>query len=341
MMSWLSSEWFTQQTLRGFVWEKQYFLYFIPAVPLLFTLRWLIHQRFRQRLSVAFARKNVKSSWVSRLRYIPSLLMMLMIAFILVALARPQRVNEKVEQYSEGIDIVLLLDISESMLIQDFKPDRLEAAKQVAREFVQGRFQDRIGIVIFSGDAYALCPLTTDYKLLNTYIDEINHKLIQTGGTAIGSALAVATNRMRESTAKSKVAILISDGDNTAGNLDPLTAAGLAHAYNIKLYTILVGKEGQVMLPESMGGAYIENSIDETTLKKISEIGEGKFFRASDNQALKDVFNQIDRYEKAEIKETRFKDTKDFYQIYLQWAIFFFLLWLVCKNTFIGNILED
>jgi Ca-activated chloride channel homolog len=341
MMSWLSSEWFTQQTLRGFVWEKQYFLYFIPAVPLLFAIRWLIHQRFQQRLSVAFARKNVKSSWVSYLRYIPSLLMMLMIAFILVALARPQRVNEKVEQYSEGIDIVLLLDISESMLIQDFKPDRLEAAKQVAREFVQGRFQDRIGIVIFSGDAYALCPLTTDYKLLNTYIDEISHKLIQTGGTAIGSALAVATNRMRESKAKSKVAILISDGDNTAGNLDPITAAELAHAYNIKLYTILVGKEGQVMLPESMGGAYIENSIDETTLKKIADIGEGKFFRASDNQALKDVFNQIDRYEKAEIKETRFKDTKDFYQIYLQWAILFFLLWLVCKNTFIGNILED
>jgi Ca-activated chloride channel homolog len=341
MWKWLSMEWFTPRILTDFVWEKPYFLYFIPLVPLLFTVRWLIHQRFRQRLSVAFSRKNLKSSWVSRLRYIPYLLMVLMISLILVALARPQRVNEKVEQYSEGIDIMLVLDISESMLIQDFKPDRLEAAKQVAREFVQGRFQDRIGMVVFSGDAYALCPLTTDYKLLNTYIDEVSSKLIQTGGTAIGSALAVATNRMRESETKSKVVILISDGDNTAGNLDPITAAQLAQAYNIKIYTIAVGREGQVMLPQSLGGGPIENSIDETTLRKIAEIGQGQFFRASDNQALKAVFNQINRYEKAEIKETRFKDTRDFYQIYLTWAIVLFLLWLVCKNTFIGNILED
>jgi Ca-activated chloride channel family protein len=334
-------QWFTEQAFRSFVWEKLYFLYFIPVVPLLFTVRWLVHQRFQQRLSVAFSRKNLKSSWVSRLRYIPHLLMMLMIALILVALARPQRVNEKVEQYSEGIDIMLVLDISQSMLIQDFKPNRLEAAKQVGREFIQGRFQDRIGMVVFAGDAYALCPLTTDYKLLNTYINEISSSLIQTGGTAIGSALAVATNRMRESQAKSKVVILISDGDNTAGNLDPITAARLAQAYNIKVYTIAVGKEGQVAFPEELGGGFIENSIDETTLRTIASLGEGKFFRASDNQALKDVFTQIDRYEKAEIKETRFKDTKDFYQIYLSWAIFFFLLWLLCKNTFIGNILED
>ncbi|MBC7922862.1 MAG: VWA domain-containing protein [Ferruginibacter sp.] len=340
-MDWFSTAWFSARTLGGFEWEKPYFLYFLPVVPLLFFLRWLIHERFQQRLSVAFARADVRSSPVSHLRHLPTLLMTLVIAGILVALARPQRINERVEQYSEGIDILLALDISQSMLIRDFKPDRLEAAKQVAQEFVQGRSQDRIGVVVFAGEAYALCPLTTDYKLLNVYIDEISSKLIQVGGTAIGSALAVATNRMRDSNTKSKVVILISDGDNTAGNLDPFTAAGLAKAFGIKLYTIAVGREGQVALPEELGGGLIENSIDETTLRRIAQIGEGQFFRASDNQALKEIFNRIDRYEKAEIIETRFKDTKDFYQVYLSWAIVFFLLWMLCKNTFIANILED
>src|SRR6185369_8741320 len=158
-------------------------------------------------------------------------------------------------------------------------------------------------------------------------------EMIESRGTAIGSALAVVTNRMRESESKSKVCILISDGDNTAGNIDPITSAELAAAYNIKMYTIVVGKEGLVPYGKDYFGrpTMVENTVDETTMRKIASIGSGEFFRVTDNQALENVFAKIDQYEKAEIKETRFKDTSDFYFIYLQWAIAFFLLWLLLK----------
>ena len=168
-------------------------------------------------------------------------------------------------------------------------------------------------------------------------------KLIESSGTAIGSALAVATNRMQESDSKSKVLILLSDGDNNAGNLDPITAAKLAQAYGIKIYSIGIGKEGRVPFGKDFFGRtnYEENILDETTLRKIAEIGEGEFFRVSNNRALEEVFSRIDRMEKAEIKETRFKDTTDYYTIYLKWAIIFFLMWLLLKSTFVTNVLQD
>jgi Ca-activated chloride channel family protein len=248
-----------------------------------------------------------------------------------------------VDQWTEGIDIMLVVDISESMQIEDFKPNRLEAAKQVALNFIGGRFQDRIGMVIFSGDAYSLSPLTTDYDLLKAHIDDISFDMIENRGTAIGSALAVGTNRMRDSDSKSKVLILLSDGDNTAGNIDPLTAAKLANAYGIKIYTIAVGKEGRVPFGKDFFGRprYVENTMDETTLREIAKIGDGEFYRVSDNQALQNVFDLIDQYEKAEIKETRYQDTTDFYQVYLRWAIVFFIFWLGLKSTFMANILQD
>jgi Ca-activated chloride channel family protein len=219
----------------------------------------------------------------------------------------------------------------------------LEAAKKVALDFIQGRIQDRIGIVVFSGDAFSLSPLTTDYDLLRSYINEISFEMIENRGTAIGSAMAVVTNRMRESESKSKVCILLSDGDNTAGNIDPITAAELASAYGIKIYTIVVGKEGLVPYGKDFFGRpnMIENTVDETTMRKMADVGGGQFFRATDNQALRQVFDKIDQYEKAEIKETRFKDTSDYYFIYLQWAVSFFLLWLLLKSTFISNVLQD
>lgn len=238
---------------------------------------------------------------------------------------------------------MIALDISQSMLIEDFKPNRLQAAKDVARDFINGRKQDRIGLVVFSGDAFSLAPLTTDYDLLKNYLNDINFEMIESRGTAIGSALAVVTNRMRESEAKSKVGILISDGDNTAGNIDPITSAELAAAYGIKLYTIVVGKEGMVPYGKDFFGRpqMVENTVDETTMRKIAEIGTGEFFRVTDNEALVNVFKRIDQYEKAEIKENRFKDTSDFYFIYLRWAIVLFLLWLLLKSSFLSNVLQD
>jgi Ca-activated chloride channel family protein len=343
MTPWYSLEWFSLSTLNSFTWENEIFLYLMIGIPLLFVLRWLWRYRFNQKLPVALTQKDLHVSPLTLVRLLPEMLMMLVLAFICLALARPQRTNEKVEQWTEGIDIMIALDISQSMQIGDFLPNRLEAAKQVARNFIDGRVQDRIGLVVFSGDAFSLSPLTTDYDLLKSYLDEINFDMIENRGTAIGSALAVVTNRMSESETKSKVCILLSDGDNTAGNIDPITAAELAEAYGIKIYTIVVGKEGLVPFGKDFFGRpnMIENTVDETTMRRIAEIGSGEFFRATDNQALQQVFSKIDQYEKAEIKETRFKDTSDYYFVYLQWGIGFFLLWLLSKSTFITNVLQD
>ncbi|MCK5371192.1 MAG: VWA domain-containing protein, partial [Cyclobacteriaceae bacterium] len=229
---WFSFSWFYPTTFQNFTWEYKFFLMFLLAIPVIYILRWLLNIRLKQKLTIALPERQIKSDLISILRFIPDILFAMMMALLIVALARPQTSNEKVEQWTEGIDIMLVIDISRSMTIMDFKPNRLEAAKKVGKNFIAGRFQDRIGIVIFSGDAYSLAPLTTDYKLLNTYIDEINFEKIEASGTAIGSALAVATNRMRESDSKTKVVILLSDGDNTAGNIDPITAAEISHAYD-------------------------------------------------------------------------------------------------------------
>ena len=344
LYKWYSLGWFTPEAFKSFDWEFFFVLYAIPIVLLLFILKWLTGSKIKQKLPVALPKKEIRKHWASYLRIIPNALMALSLMLLLVALARPQRTNEEVEQWSEGIDIALVIDISESMQIEDFKPNRLEAAKRTARNFIGGRSQDRIGLVIFSGDAYSLSPLTTDYELLYKFIEEeIDFNKIENRGTAIGSAIAVGTNRMRESTAASKVMILMSDGDNTAGNIDPVTAAELASAFDIKIYTIGIGKEGKVPFGKDFFGRpnYVENTLDETTLREIAKIGNGEFYRVSDDQALASVFKLIDEYEKAEIKETRYKNTTDFYTIYLSWGIVFFLLYLLSKSTFISNVLED
>jgi Ca-activated chloride channel family protein len=277
------------------------------------------------------------------LRFLPDVLMTFILALLVVALARPQKTTENLERTSEGIDIMLVMDISESMKMQDLRPDRLEAAKEVAKDFVAGRLQDRIGLVVFSGEAFSLSPLTNDYDLLYKFIEEIDFQMINKSGTAIGLALGVATNRLMDSKAKSKVIILLSDGDNTAGNIDPFTAAKLATSFRTRIYTVGIGKDGKVLFGTDPFGndQYLENNMDESTLRTIAKIGGGAYFRASDNKGLKDIFNIIDKLEKSEYKEKRFKNTSDFYQIYLNWVLLLFLFWLLLKSTFISNPIED
>ena len=340
---WYSLSWFSPSTFRSYEWDRQIFLYGLLLIPLIIIIRWVWRYYFNQKLPVALVRSDVKNSVMNWIRLIPDVLIVLVLSLLLVAMARPQRTNEKVERWTEGIDIMLSIDISQSMQIQDFIPNRLEAAKKVAEDFISGRMQDRIGIVVFSGDAFSLAPLTTDYELLKSYLDDIDFEMIENRGTAIGSALAVVTNRMRESDSKSKVCILLSDGDNTAGNIDPITAAELAAAYGIKMYTIIVGKEGSVPFGKDFFGRpnMVENTVDETTMRRIADIGSGEFFRVTDNRALARVFERINQYEKAEIKETRFKDTADYYYNYLMWGIVLLLIWLALKSTFISNVLQD
>ncbi len=343
MDAWYSLSWFFPTTFSGYTWAVPLFLWLIALVPLLFILRWTYRYFFNQKLPVALIKSDLKSTPLTLIRLLPDFLLGMVIMLVMISLARPQKTNEKVEQWTEGIDIIIAIDISQSMQIEDFVPNRLDAAKNVARDFIKGRIQDRIGIVVFSGDAFSLAPLTTDYDLLNAYLDDISFDMIENRGTAIGSAMAVVTNRMRESESKSKVCILLSDGDNTAGNIDPITAAELAAAYNIKTYTIVVGKEGLVPFGKDYFGRphMVENTVDETTMRRIADISSGEFFRVTDNEALKRVFEKIDKYEKAEIKETRFKDTADFYFVYLRWAIVILLLWLMLKSSFMSNVLQD
>ncbi|GJM60199.1 VWA domain-containing protein [Persicobacter diffluens] len=340
---WWSLQWFTPSILNNFTWEFSWVLFLIFLIPLLFILKWLLNIKLKQRLPIALTKRELQWSAITLLRFIPPLFFALAMALLLIALARPQKTNERVEQWTEGIDITMVVDISGSMQIEDFKPNRLVAAKKVCSDFVKGRFQDRIGLVIFSGEAYSLAPLTTDYKLLEEYIEEIDFKMIANDGTAIGSALAVATNRMRDGDAKSKVIILLSDGENTAGNIDPITAAKLAAAYGIKIYTIAIGKEGRVPWGKDFFGRprMVDNTLDETTLREIADIGSGQFYRVSNNKALENVFDEIDQFEKAKIMETRFKDTQDFYDVYLKWGIIFLLCFIGLKSSFMNNVLED
>ncbi|MFQ3575874.1 MAG: VWA domain-containing protein [Cytophagales bacterium] len=340
---WFDNYWFLPETLLGFEWENPFWLSAIPFIPVLYLLKWLVVRNKRQKLEIARFTDNKHFDVFLLLRYIPILIQMLVFSLLLIALARPQKTNETIEQWTEGIDIVIALDISESMKLMDFTPNRLEAAKEVCVKFIEGRKNDRIGMVVFAGEAYTLAPLTTDYSLLKSLTLDVDFSMIQQGGTAIGNALAVSTNRLRESPSKSKVIVLLSDGESQADLIDPFTAANLAQAYHCKIYTIAVGKDGRVLYGYDPFGRplEVENSLNETALRKIANIGQGKFFRATDNKALEKIFSTIDQMEKSEIKENRYKDTSDFYQIYLIWAALLFVLWMFLKPTFLSNLLED
>jgi len=340
---WLSLDWFSPTTLLGLEWERPFFLYLLLLVPVFFIVRNFLKLKLRRKTDVAFFESKPVRHWSSYLRFIPDVLFAISLILIIIALARPQKTSEQVEQYAEGIDIMLILDTSGSMELKDFKPNRLEAAKKVAENFIKGRFQDRIGLVVFAGDAYSLTPLTTDYDLLRANLQTVKLGMIPNDGTAIGSALAVGINRMRESKAKSKVAILISDGENTAGSLDPSIAAKMAYAFGIKIYTIGIGADGTVPYGFDPFGnqTYVETRLDETNLRQIAEASEGSFYRAENQNALQQIFKNIDKLEKVAIKETRYRNTQEYYQVYLRFAIVFFLGWLFTKNTFLTNALED
>jgi len=341
--SYISWTWFTQETFRSYEWENFFLLHLIWAIPLILLIRKFIKLLKKPVLELSLPKMISRNNPWTYLRLIPSFFFLLSLWMVVIALARPQRTNEKVEQYTEGIDIMLVLDISESMDLQDFTPNRLEAAKETAINFINGRIADRIGMVIFSGEAFSLAPLTTDYELLTDLVESITFNMMDAKGTAIGSAVSTATNRMRESEAKSKVMVLLSDGDNNAGNVDPVFAAQLAEAMEIKTYTIAVGKDGMVPYGTDFFGRpqMIESYLNEETLRNIAKTTNGEFFRASDDRALENIFERIDELEKAEIIESRYKETMDYYRPYLFWGIIFLFLWMILKSTFFNNFLLD
>lgn len=343
LLEFFSWSWFLPETFQSYEWEKPILLNLLWIIPVLILIRKFVKALKNPVLELSLPKRIAKGNPWTYLRLIPTVFFLMAISLIVIALARPQRSNERVEQFTEGIDILLVMDISESMDLQDFSPNRLEAAKNTAIDFINGRFGDRIGMVIFAGEAYSLSPLTNDYELLTDLISEISFDMIEAKGTAIGSALAAGTNRLKESEIPSKVMILLSDGESNAGNVDPLFAAQLATAFDIKIYTIAVGKDGMVPYGTDFFGRpqMVESYLDETTLREIARIGGGEFYRASDDNSLKQIFERIDTLEKAEILENRYKETTDYYRIYLFWAILFFLVWLSLKSSFLNNFLLD
>lgn len=344
MWDWFSVEWFLLAKLRAFSWAHPYFLYGIVIIPIAFWLRQAFHASSFQRLSITFVNSNTPKSLSVWVRLLYPLSVFCALSCLLIALARPQSINVLTERDAEVIDIVLALDISESMRDKDLLPSRLSSAKSVAKSFIGGRLQDRIGLVIFAGEASTVCPLTNDYELLYGFLEEVNHRQITIAGTAVGSALAVCINRLRESASKSKVVVLLSDGESTAGNLDPITAAKLAKAFGIRVYTVAIGRTGPkpvVSAPDSLMLSSPQTAPDEGTLQRIAKITNGQFYRATDNTALKNIFAQIDNLERVKVKNRRYREVKDFYRVYLDWALAFFLLMMFLKVTFIANVLED
>ena len=256
------------------------------------------------------------------LRHLPFVLRAAAFALIVVALARPQDVEQNVRTNTEGIDIMLAIDVSGSMLARDFKPDRITAAKEVAGSFIADRYGDRIGLVAFAGEAFTQSPLTTDQSTLQTLLARIRSGLIE-DGTAIGNGLATAVNRLRESEAKSKVIILLTDGVNNRGEIAPLTAAEIAKAQGIRVYTIGVGTEGMAPYPaiDKFGNITFVNQkveIDEKTLTAISDMTGGKYFRATDKAKLKAIYDEINQLEKSKVEVT---EHISYHELYLAWAL--------------------
>ena len=276
-------------------------------------------------------------SWKTTFRHVPFIFRMLAISCIILALARPQTRDDEELVSGEGVDIVLCIDVSGSMLAQDFTPNRIEAAKDVAANFVAGRPTDRIGIVIFSGESFTLCPLTTDQAMLASQIANIQSGLLE-DGTAIGSGLATGVDRLRASQSKSKVIILLTDGENNGGQIPPVTAKELAKATGVRVYTIGVGTEGYAKVPmQTVGGNIIMQTekvnIDEKLLTQIANETGGKYFRARDNESLKSIYSEIDRLEKSRIEVTALKRyTEKFYPLAIAAAILL-LLELVLRFT--------
>ena len=270
--------------------------------------------------------KRAPKSWRYYLRHIPFILRCAALALIVIAMARPQSAEHNSKTNSEGIDIVLAVDASTSMLAKDFVPDRLSVAKEVGAEFIADRTGDRIGIVVFAGEAFTQSPLTTDQSSLQTMIGRIRSGVIE-DGTAIGNGLATSINRLRESDAKSKVIILLTDGVNNRGEISPLTAAQIAKEMGIKVYTIGVGKQGTAPYPvfdergREVDVVNMKVEIDENTLRQIAELTGGEYFRATNKQTLEAIYDNINTLEKSLVEIENFTIHHEEYLVFVLWAL--------------------
>ena len=318
---------------------QPYYLFFLLLLPIL--ILWYYKKGQHQEATVRFSNLDLIPNSVIRNGKMKNMVFILgrlaIISLIILALARPRLSDTIRETKTEIIDILLVIDQSSSMLAQDFKPNRLEAAKDVAKTFIKDREGDRLGIIVFAGESYIQCPLTRDIDVLLEFTDEIKIIDREHDGTAIGMAIANSINRLRESEAKSKTIILLSDGSNNQGELEPVTAAELAEKFDIKIYTVAAGTRGLAPYPvtDAWGRQVIQKvqvDVDEESLKEIAEITGGQFFRATDNQSLKKVYEEIDTLERTEIEVTEYQNYTELYSWFTIPAAFASIFFIVLSR---------
>lgn len=316
------------------------FLWLLLVIPVI--IGWYIFKNIYRAnallISAPAVFKGFRPSAKTYFQHLPFLFRCLAVAALVIALARPQSKHSWQDVRTEGIDIVLAVDISASMLAKDLKPDRLEASKAVASKFIENRPDDRIGLVIFSGESFTQCPLTTDHTVLKNLFGSVKTGMVQ-DGTAIGMGLATAVSRLKDSKAKSKVVILLTDGVNNSGSIAPELAADLARPFGIRIYTIGVGTKGMAYSPVGIypngqyAYDYVKVDIDEPVLKKISAATGGKYFRATDNAKLKAIYSEIDKMEKSIIEEKQYSRKAELFHPLAIAAFILLLLEFLLRNT--------
>jgi len=314
--------------MQGITYAQPFFLWFLLLIPVMifFYFLYLRKKSSQMRYSGFSLFKGIKPTFRQRIYSLPFILKLIAFSLAIVALARPQSFSSGQNVTTEGIDIMMALDISSSMLAEDLKPNRIEAAKKVAEEFIDSRPNDRVGLVVFGGESFTQCPLTTDHSVLKNLFAGIQSGMLA-DGTAIGEGLATAVNRIRDSKAKSKVIILLTDGVNNIGSIAPETAGEIAKTFGIRVYAIGVGTRGMAPYPfkTPFGIQYqnMEVQIDEEVMQKIAQETDGKYFRATNTAKLKQIYDEIDLMEKTKIAVTEFRNhTEEFYP----WAIAALLL---------------
>lgn len=326
--------------MNEIVFAYKPFLYLLLVIPLITA--WYIWKNHDRTADIRFAHtgflQGMRKSLRLRLIHLPFILRMMVLALLILALARPQSSSRERDVNVEGIDIMIALDISGSMLAEDFKPNRMESAKQTALEFISMRPGDRIGMTVFSGQSFTLCPLTTDHVRLKELVAGAGPGMVE-DGTAIGDGLATAINRLRESQALSKVIILLTDGINNAGAIDPLTAAEIAAMYGMRVYTIGVGSSGPVPYPfqTPLGVRYqnVEIPVDEELMLQMAQMTGGQYFWADSQNKLEEIYREIDQMERTKIDVTEFTTMHDEYLSLALLALFLLGLEMVFRNTWL------
>ena len=318
--------------------------FYLLIIPFVYTI-WYFFKKRNINSEILFSNLgplNTTKTLKSKLRSLPQILNIIAICLLIIALARPQSSTNWEESTTEGIDIVLSMDISGSMLAEDLKPNRLEASKNVAVDFISKRVNDRIGLVIFSGESFTQCPLTTDHNVLINLFKDVKSGMVE-DGTAIGMGLATAVNRLKDSDAISKVIILLTDGVNNKGVVAPFTAAEIAKKFGIRVYTIGVGSEGYAPYPfqTPFGIQYqdVEVQIDEETLQNIATVTDGKYFRATNNSKLKEIYKDIDKLEKSKIEITEFHKRSEEFSSFAIPAFLILLFGFILEKTYLKQIL--